>query len=1459
MKILFEMGTNGSVSGDSFVKVAYEEPWADSIGREHPGRVRLLPLNSAYCMPEWHPHDRSRMIRCKIKYRFYGCVDDQTQALTREGWKSYTDLSTEDELLTLDPETDEIRWQPVEAVHIYPHEGYLTKWSGKIDALTTDNHRWLAQTTQGERFVARSSRREGLDPAVPDLYREDKIIVGGGTPLAFAESPTWNDEFVETVAWYICDASDHVNQQGYHSVHLSGSKDHKVAAWRRLAAWWTDRGATFRESDKPKTSKTDPRMKAQRQFYLGKGVVESLQEVAPRKQVDPEFLSNLTYAQAELFYSTLIAADGHVRRNSVRWGQVDQGRVDMFQMLAAMLGKRSRKPLSDPQVQVYADRYVNARTITDNATDLEPYAGEIWCPTVESGIWFARRNGSTYWTGNTSPQGTRSVYCVDDQTEALTRSGWKKHTDLSDSDEVLAIDPSTKEVRWEPVLSVHRFDWDGPLTRWKSSQMDALTTPNHRWVVENWRDRDPKYAIEGGHPGVFKTTEKITTDGRGSDRLVLSGGTTIHWPVEKTYSDEMVELVAWTISEGHYKPRGHGVMISQSETHNFEYCERIRLLAKHFRTEGHTVSEYPLQGADAGKTQWYFGKGIGIQVRELAPNKQITPEFLAALTREQAELFYDTCIDGDGHRRVDTGLETWLQQDQGRLDGFQMLVAMLGQRTAVHPHGDGCASVSVYRHERVSANSLTSTEEHYEGIVWCPKTPSMTWLARRGGTTYFTGNTYVELLTDEVIEEYVNDELIDSRPNPIGMIPIVHIPNMPVPSSPWGLSDCQDIINLNMHYNEVSTDIADIVNYHCVDEETEILTIDGWKRHDQLDDIDVILALNPDTKEMEWQPATFNRFDFDGELVRWDNRIDALTTPGHRWMAERRIGRDRRYVSEIVRTSEAQDGDASVAELTQGSRLVVGGGIPAAFAHEQKWSDELVETVGWYITEGADAFSGPRMDHHAVSISQSEVTNPHHVETIRRLAAYWRSEGGTFTEAAPRPNGVITWYVGKGVTSALREAAPEKQLTPEFIRSLTYHQAKLLHQTLIDGDGTDGTGAGRSGHHVMFYQKDEARTDGFQMLCSMLGIRTNRMTVTRDGTYSIREYQKNHILAEETVRRAELVRYTGTVWCPTVESSIWMARRNGVTYWTGNSAPVTVIVGAKASQLEKGAKKVWGGLPKEAQVFNLEGGASGLEGALKYLETVKRSMHELVGVPETVLGQMQPISNTSGVALSIQFQPLMNRWTQKVAQYGEGMQRINELILLTLAVKEPQALVWDENSDVPLGDDQLAQLDPSDPLTYITTVHFPPPLPLDKLVLLNEIQMLMQLNLESREGALRVLGEEFPEEKLAEIRDELVADTIADGALNMLKAQVTKEIMDLTGMMPGMDGAPATPLDPGMMTADGDVMGDGAIGPEGMATPDQSGMDVISGQANLRAALVTKAYGTKLAVNRKPDDTKNDR
>jgi hypothetical protein len=291
-----------------------------------------------------------------------------------------------------------------------------------------------------------------------------------------------------------------------------------------------------------------------------------------------------------------------------------------------------------------------------------------------------------------------------------------------------------------------------------------------------------------------------------------------------------------------------------------------------------------------------------------------------------------------------------------------------------------------------------------------------------------------------------------------------------------------------------------------------------------------------------------------------------------------------------------------------------------------------------------------------------------------------------------------------------------------------------------------------------------------------------------------------------------------------------------------HAAPVTVIVGAKASNLEKGAKKVWGGLPKDAQVFNLEGGASGIQGALSYLQTIKTSMFELMNIPETALGQVQVIANTSGVALSVQFQPLMNRYSQKIAQYGQGLQKINEIVLLNLAVKEPETFTFNPDVDGVLEEGQLAQLDPHDPLTYINHAHFPQPLPLDKIVLLNELSQKISMGLESKEGALRALGEEFPEEKLAEIRSELQEDAKAEGALNLLKVQVQKQIMDMTGFMAGPDGT-ATPIDP-MMMGDGDLLGDGQIGAEGTdPEADAVNQQNLMAEQEIRNTLVTEAYG----------------
>lgn len=299
-----------------------------------------------------------------------------------------------------------------------------------------------------------------------------------------------------------------------------------------------------------------------------------------------------------------------------------------------------------------------------------------------------------------------------------------------------------------------------------------------------------------------------------------------------------------------------------------------------------------------------------------------------------------------------------------------------------------------------------------------------------------------------------------------------------------------------------------------------------------------------------------------------------------------------------------------------------------------------------------------------------------------------------------------------------------------------------------------------------------------------------------------------------------------------------------------HAAPVTIITGAKASQLERGPRKVWAGLPKDSQVYNLESRGE-MSGALEYIQFLKRAMHEITGVPETALGQMQPISNTSGVALAIQYQPMMNRFSQKKVHFTRGLEQINELIIRTAAVFMPELLMYDPSGAAYPEPDQATQLNPLDPVTYYTQIHWPEPLPVDVLIKLNEVQAKMSLGLESKRGALRILGEEFPNEKMAEIFEELRDDALDEGALQMLQAQIAQGVMMLTGMVPGPEGATPAPSETGNGsggTSSGNVTtSSNAQGVLPGLNIGDSGMQTLNN-------LVQRAYGARLAQRRVPDE-----
>ena len=186
-----------------------------------------------------------------------------------------------------------------------------------------------------------------------------------------------------------------------------------------------------------------------------------------------------------------------------------------------------------------------------------------------------------------------------------------------------------------------------------------------------------------------------------------------------------------------------------------------------------------------------------------------------------------------------------------------------------------------------------------------------------------------------------------------------------------------------------------------------------------------------------------------------------------------------------------------------------------------------------------------------------------------------------------------------------------------------------------------------------------------------------------------------------------------------------------------HSAPITLVYGAKIGNLEKGANKVWGGLPKDSKVENL-----GLQGDLtassSYIADVKTAMCEIAGIPETVLGGASAISNTSGVALQYINLPLIERTRVKRGETSLGLQRVNKMILY---ISLYHGLIV-KPEDITMKD------------FLKNTVELPDTLPKDELIELQKIQQEMTLGLECRHGAMERLSRDNVPKKLAEIDRE---------------------------------------------------------------------------------------------------------
>jgi hypothetical protein len=358
----------------------------------------------------------------------------------------------------------------------------------------------------------------------------------------------------------------------------------------------------------------------------------------------------------------------------------------------------------------------------------------------------------------------------------------------------------------------------------------------------------------------------------------------------------------------------------------------------------------------------------------------------------------------------------------------------------------------------------------------------------------------------------------------------------------------------------------------CVSQGVEIFTRRGWLRHEEIRAEDQTLGINPATGLSEWQAIryVYRSGEACHEMVRLKaSGHESLTNPTHRWLVRDAAG------SLVWRTS---------AELGAGDQIIRSA-VCSQLPLEPKYSDAFVELVAWTYTEGWLERGK------SVRIGQNERVNTAKTQRIRaallamcgpaqpfgkptscRLCGttkpdsrgritrarglchtcYMRESGRgslgrwtgyeTWTEAPPKPDGMVIFNLSRPVSQEILAACPGKVPSMEFLLALTPAQLELFIKVSLLADGSGRT----------FSQTRGPRLDAFVAACVLAGQPVSRPHKTSyDHLATISLSRRG--AAVLSARSASREQYEGIIWCPSVEHGNWLARHEGHIFYTGNT------------------------------------------------------------------------------------------------------------------------------------------------------------------------------------------------------------------------------------------------------------------------------------------------------------------
>lgn len=342
----------------------------------------------------------------------------------------------------------------------------------------------------------------------------------------------------------------------------------------------------------------------------------------------------------------------------------------------------------------------------------------------------------------------QGFHCFSEDTEILTKRGWLGIDEISLDDNCLSVKVNTNKAEWKPIKNIHKFPFEGYLNCYKDRVLNFAITDEHRfptkydssskeWSLKKFNELKTKFVIQ---------------------RKLSWKGNDIKVPKEfnEMSPKEFAEFIGfWTGDGGTRKhstsEKFYEVIFYQKKESGCEYL--VNNLLKKFKfskkRDYYSISNWRI-------CHWLINNigryGINRVVPSIILNS--TPEIIMS--------YLTGLWKAEGTLRKNGEWGQLYNTSKKLMDGVQELLLKLGRPSTLGinllagktPLSKNTCYVISFTSSSVDSVILKKNvkREFYQGRVWCISTEYETFVARRNGQIFVSGNSpYLLVIVDEAL------------------------------------------------------------------------------------------------------------------------------------------------------------------------------------------------------------------------------------------------------------------------------------------------------------------------------------------------------------------------------------------------------------------------------------------------------------------------------------------------------------------------------------------------------------------------------------------------------------------------------------------------------------------------------------------------------------------------------------